>query len=234
MRRLWSWLFFLGCCALSAAAHAEIIVESELPGVPSNNSLGTAQVTGQFPGPGLGSLNIQGQGGGFDVDFYSFQGFGGSSYFFDIDGAAFDPNMALFDSAGRLIAHSFNSAPPDDGSLSSNDPFIGLITLPSDGLYYLAIAADDTFFGPNVPTELFANLALTFTQLIRPDGVADGGLAIGGANPDASFLLGADESGSSAYSIAITSTPEPGTLVGFGICGAVAAIYARRKRPRTS
>jgi hypothetical protein len=221
----------------AAPAVASPILEVEL-----NNTLVAAQLipgaaftlpvpATVFNSPGYATATVTGAGGGNDVDFYSFVATGGSVYFdIDNDPFGFDTILSLFDSAGTLIAYDDDSFPADPGSISALDSFLGLLTLPGPGTYYIAV----TQFAN------FANSRSTgvLTALVRPDG-GPGGSSVSGATPGDSSFGANDAIGSVPYTLHISvqnpagaavPVPDPATLVLLG-SGLAAAAVRRRPPP---
>lgn len=215
----------LRCLALAclvSAAQGQII-ESELDGQAANNTMSTSEfinsaffqsnasptVFGTLP-----TAVIQGRTSRMDVDFYSFTAVPGPAWF-DIDAAApgVDTYLALFNANGTLLADNEDSFPPDSGSLSDRDAFLGSITL-TGGLYHLAVATSGNFanasFTGSDPVELF-----------RPDGEF-GGFAFPGADAgDSSFALSGPQMNGASYVLSISIVPAPGSLalLACGLCG---------------
>jgi hypothetical protein len=155
------------------------------------------------------------------VDFFSFNALAGPAWF-DIDGTApgVDTYLALFDADGTLLADNEDSFPPDPGSLSDRDAFLGSINL-AGGLYYVAVASSGNFanasFSGGNPVELF-----------RPDGEF-GGFAFPGADPgDSSFLLSGPQRNGGAYVLSISTVPAPASLALIA-CGACSVSRRRRE-----
>lgn len=220
--------------ALATVSFGSVINEIESNGTALNNTLATAQVISPssfttpnpatvFSGSGFLTATIQGQNGGSDVDFYRFSSPGGR-VFFDIDNtpATFDPLVAVFNSTGTLIAYGDDSA-LDPGSANTVDSFVGALTLPSAGNYYVAVSES-----PNFPTTALTG---TETALTRPDGLA-GGFAVSGVAAGVStYDFNGVQAGNAAYTLHITATPEPSAylLTAFG-CALVTLGVRRRNR----
>jgi hypothetical protein len=219
-----------------SSVFASTINELEVNGSATNNTLSSAQVisgssftTNTNPNVfgSLPTVSIQGKGGNGDVDFFSFVTRGGKTYF-DIDGAlaAFDTILSLFNSKGKLIAFGDDSVPPDPGSASDKDAFLGSIDLPPD-TYYIAVSD----FG-NFPNALSSGTG--FSDLFRPDG-AIGGTAITGATTGDTTFGTSGTQGGQLYTLHISSAgsgaakvPLPGSLMLLSIGGV--AFLASRKR----
>ena len=100
-------------------------------------------------------LTIAGRGDG-SFDYFSFDAAAGDRVLFDIDGATFDSQLFLYDSAGNLVASNDDGFPfggpngdaLDDGSVSTEDAFLDLI-LAADDTYTLAVGRFDSQDGPN-------------------------------------------------------------------------------------
>lgn len=167
------------------SAFAAVVNESELAGVNSNGSPGTAESIPStaftqpepptvYPRSNSFTATISGFAGSSDVDFYSFStiGSGNNVLMADIDDNpfTFDTMLALFDSTGTLIAFDDDSA-AELGSASGLDSFIGEIPL-APGNYFIAV----TNF-PNFPTAF--NQCTNFQNLVRPDTSSGGQATIG-------------------------------------------------------
>jgi len=210
------------------SASAATVPETETNGTAVNNTTGTAQL---IPAAAFevnaspevfGTLltaTVTGRGGGDDIDMFSFSSPGGIAYF-DIDHGAtgFDTYLALFDATGTLLADNDDSFPTDPGSLSDLDAFLGTVTLPGAGNYFIVVAS-----ASNAALATFTGTL--FTELQRPDG-AYGGFAFGNANPgDSSFASTGAQVGAD-YTLHI-SIPAPASL--FALAG-IAAFPLRRRR----
>jgi len=231
------------------AAAAALLGASTIAGaapileVESNNTIATAQLIPSnafttpvpatvFNSPGYPTATVSALGGGNDVDFYAFNATGGNAYF-DIDDDPFtlDTVLALFNSAGTLLALSDDSFPADPGSASSGDSFLGIYMLPGPGTYYLAVS---TF--ANTPSA--AVNAVPTAQLTRPDLVANGGMSVNATPGDSSYAFGpVTANGTTPYTLHLsvqsptpqtTPVPEPATLLLFG--AGLSAIGARFRR----
>jgi hypothetical protein len=223
----------LGAGNLMAAAVSEIEGSSQV----LNNRFNTAQTisasaftlpvpAGVFNPPGWATATIQGQGGGNDVDFYSFTT-GAGSALFDIDGTAsgFDSLLSLFNSAGTLIAQDDDSSPADLGSAAASDSFLGTIVL-STGTYYIGVSTYQNF-----PT----GAALYPDQkFVRPDGNSTGGIVATSTGGDTYWYGNTSAGTGKAYTlnISLSAVPEPGmlALVISGMLGLLA--YAWRQGAR--
>ena len=213
------------CSALAPGARADVVVENELGGQATNNTVALAQgigagfftvaprtdVFGMLP-----TASVSGFGGGDDVDFYSFQTGGGAAYF-DIDGTSgrFDTYLALFDAAGTLLADNDDSFPADPGSVSDLDAFLGSITLES-GNYFIAVAS-----GRNTALASFSGDQ--FSELVRPDGEF-GGFAFGNSDAGDSRFARDGVQGRDAYTLHIT-IPSPA-----GLAALAGLVVVRRRR----
>jgi hypothetical protein len=231
---------------ISGAVRGAIQIESEVGGT-TNNTIGTAEAipSGNFTlpvpatvfnPPGWATATIEGSGGEFDIDFYSFTT-GGGGAIFDIDGVddqlTFDTVLSLFDDTGTLVGVGLDSSPVDAGSSPvdpvtdfSNDAFLGVITL-TPGTYYVAVTQL-----PNLP---FAFIGAMLTSLIRPDG-ADGGFAITGADFGNSSFPGSGPDGTEPYTLHISLEnvagsviPEPVSFVVWALLGMIGASAATQR-----
>ena len=215
-------LTLLACALLltdfTQSARAAILVETEADGSAANNSIGTAQLisesaftiptpAGAFNLPGFYTTTIQGRNGDNDVDFFRFTAAAGQVYI-DVDNtpATFDPIVALFDAAGTLIAYGDDSE-LDPGSENTVDSFLGILTLPDPGFYYIGISRNANF-----PTTALTG---TETALARPDstfgGYAVSGVTAGVATYDFNDVQPA---GGAPYTVhvSMSAVPEPATL----------------------
>jgi hypothetical protein len=185
-------------------------VEAELDGTATNNTLDAAELVSAsaftlpvpanvFDPPGYPTATISGRNGFNDVDFFAFDARAGSAYF-DIDNLpfTFDSWLFLFDDTETLFGLVDVSFPPDPGSESGSDPFLGVIELPYDGTYYVAITR-----AGNLPLAISGSLS----SLIRPDGY-QGGLLLTGNVPGADFSFNGVQ-GSNTYTLHI-SVEDPG------------------------
>ena len=104
----------------------------------------------------LPHLTISGRGDG-SFDYFSFDASAGNHVIFDIDGATFDSQLFLYDSAGNLVASNDDGFPLggpngnalDSGSTSTEDAFLDTI-LTADGTYTLAVGRSTSQNGPNL------------------------------------------------------------------------------------
>jgi hypothetical protein len=218
------------------AANAAIVVETELPNTATDNTVATAQTipgaSFTIPGPPTvfvptwPTATVLGTGGGNDVDFYAFASGAGGAHF-DIDGAAFDTILTLFNSAGTVIAYGDDSAPADAGSASTADSFIGTIDLAA-GNYFVTVTRFNNFaegtFAPGTSRP----------PLTRPDGFSGGFLVSGAPTGNSAFVASGNDAGL-AYTLHISLEnaaviPEPESsallLAGLGLLG----FAARRRR----
>jgi MYXO-CTERM domain-containing protein len=213
--------------AVPATLHADFVGELELNGTQINNSTATAQflassafTTNNNPnvfGSGL-TASVLGFGGGNDVDFYAFQASAGSATF-DIDGGGFDSYLALFGADGTLLGDSDDSFPGDPGSSSQFDAFLGTYTLPTTGLYFIAVARSGNFANATFSGS-------SFFQLVRPDGAFGGFGFVGATAGDSSFLNSGSQTGL-AYTLHVSVVPAPGVL---GLAAIVGLGTGRRRR----
>lgn len=207
--------------SIAPAASASIINELEANGTATNNTLATAQViAGASFTPNaspnvfgmLPTASIQGVGGNGDIDFFSFFTQAGSTYFaINNVPSSFDSALSLFDSSGTLIAFGDDSVPPQPGSTSTKDAFLGSINLAA-GTYFIAVSE-----ATNLPFSLATGI--NYSDLFRPDN-AIGGTAITGATPGDSTFFTNGTQGDQSYVLNISaagagptsSVPEPGSL----------------------
>lgn len=224
MRKL---LPFLGLALFSSVmpTSASVIAESGAGGTP-----GTAQIilasaftlpvpATVFNPPGFSTATINGRGSDLDVDFYRFDTFAPSLAYFDIDNVnTFDTFLALFNGAGTLLGYGDDS-PLDPGSTLDLDSFLGVISLPAAGTYYVAVSPFGNF--PSAISSCGPTLALT-----RPDGQYGGSTCPAATPGDASFDWNGDE-GDQPYTLhlsiqtEIQVVPEPATiaLLTLGLAG---------------
>ncbi|MCC6677596.1 MAG: PPC domain-containing protein [Phycisphaerales bacterium] len=215
-------------CAACGIAAAADVAEGELDGQAVNNTLSSAQLLApaSFTMPmdafifgTMPTATVLGRGGNNDVDFYSLQTGPGPVYF-DIDGASgFDTYLALFDSAGTLLGDADDSFPPDAGSASDLDAFLGSYEIPSAGTYYIAVSRSGNFAAASFSGSGFAELA-------RPDGAFGGFRFSDSRFGDSAFELSGPQLGE-AYRLHVT-IPAPG---GAGLAAAgLVTIGLRRRR----
>ncbi len=223
---------------LTSVAVCATITETELNGGATNNTFATAQAipgvaftspapTGVFGSP-LSAVTINGFGGGQDVDFYSFQARGPIQLSIADNPFTFSTIVSLFNSVGQLLAYDDSSTPLKPGSVSTNDSFVGLYTLPSQGTYYVAVSNA----GASIPNYPDTSSCTDFNTLTRPDG-GYGGLATTGCDSSSSVFsfAGTQPAGSLSYSLIIAQTPEPGTLFLVAI-GATVVFFRKQSAKR--
>jgi hypothetical protein len=223
--------------SIAPSASASIINELEANGTATNNTLATAQaIAGANFTPNaspnvfgmLPTASIQGVGGNGDVDFFSFFTQAGSAYF-SINNvtSSFDSALSLFNSSGTLIAFGDDSVPPQPGSTSTKDAFLGSINLAA-GTYFIAVSE-----AANLPNSLATGI--NFSDLFRPDN-AIGGTAITGTTPGDSTFFTNGTQGNQSYVLNISaagagpagSVPEPGSLFLLSI-GALALSLTKKR-----
>lgn len=227
------------CLMVGASfSKAAIITEIEEDGTAVNNEIGAAQVIdgsaftvpvpgGVFNPPGYRTATIQGGNGASDVDFYRFFSVGGEIYI-DMDNLdpTFDPLVALFDSAGTLIAYADDSD-LDDGSTNTVDSFLGVFMLPGSGYYYIGISEFS-----NLPTTALTG---SETPLVRPDGNF-GGYAVSGVSAGVSTYDFNDVQPSGAsYNLHVSienTVPEPTSLLLVGSALTLAGFLIARRHQR--
>lgn len=234
-RRPQRWLALLCICAGTAARAAFVAEQS-----PPHDSVGAAQylppsdftlehnpeVFGDLPTASvIGALTSS-----TEIDFYSFDVDGPTSMYADIDDTTpgnLDTLLSLFDSQGRLVGYGDDSDPPDPGSVSGANSFLGTLFLPDAGRYFIAVTGY-----LNLPIA-FDQPLLTFNDVTRPDG-APGGSAMVDALPDTTFTGTPGPTGS--YTLHITLVPEPAsaTLLLTGAAAAPLAMARKRIRRRTA
>lgn len=220
---------------MSHIAVAAQVTELEADDTAMNNSVATAQVipTSAFtlpvPGsvfnpPGFYTASLQGSNGADDVDFFRFTAGGGQIYL-DMDNspATFDPIVALFNSAGTLLAYGDDSD-LDDGTENTVDSFVGLFTLPGAGIYYIGVSQNANF-----PTTALTGID---TPLVRPGGGFGGYSVSGVASGVSTYDFSGVQPGGSSYTLQVSAqnaVPEPAS---FGVMGAALVLigYVVRRR----
>ena len=187
---------FMLASSLSAAPIQEVGPNDSVgasQGFTLTNS--TASITGQ----------ISGSAAAGDVDFFSFTGVAGQGMSFDIDGTPAGSllGLALFNPFGQLFAVSLGSD-PDPGSVEF-DPFIGVVKLPTAGLYTLAV-----FDLLGIAADIKNTIPLSgLTTLLRPDGT-NGGVSFA---PVALTLAPAASFSDTDYTLNLMAIPEPASLM---------------------
>jgi hypothetical protein len=176
------------------------------------------------------------------VDWYSFAGTAGGTFYADHDGggavgtaALSDSELWLFNSSGDLLAFGDDtgySLGPDPGSAGNVggitwDAFVGAYTLPSNDTYYLAL----TSFS-NYASVLNSAGCTSSSSYSRPDGGYGGEIASGCSDPGFAFTGPGYYTGSYTLNVSLlaASVPEPTTIALFGIGLAGLGFSRRRKR----
>lgn len=221
--------------AAGPAARGAVVAEVE----PNNTRSGaTAIALSAFTAPGanvFGSLptaTLTGAiGAASDVDFFSFAGLAGELVYFDVDDSprTIDTILSLFSGNGTLLAFDDDFDFADPGSASVSDSFLGTITLPATGTYFLAVSAFANF-----PAQRFAPGLITLTA---PNGLNGGSLTPNALAGVDTFAGGSSETGAyrvefsrSGASPGVIPEPSTGLLAAIGLLPLAAAVLRARRR----